>query len=467
MSPTAAERRDPLQAKKARLEDAKLAARHVKTFREVAEEYLDFKAKLWKPGVKGRPGTLEQMKPRFAKHIYPVIGDVPIARFDMRPKGNSATDLVDRVLDPLWRSGKMVTARSIQESIKGVLARAIARNYGDLAGSDNAASIAEDSPLAILRPKISEVYAPTSHAAFPWEHIGGLVSALRGYTWSRGFVPSRPSKKGAGPCQCQICAHPEREAIEQAYGLGVSDGTVATRFGVSKSSVWNHRQRHSGARKVKEIRPISAYVMEFIILTAVRKGQANAIRWAEIDMENRIWRCEEHKSRQQRINRRGETVMIGSAHVIPLSTAAMAVLHAMRELQNAQGVDSEYVFPSQKKRYTRKGGRDHCIVGHVEHTTVNAWLRNSFKKKRPEFVHFTPHGMRTAFKSWARSQGIPDLDSEIALAHTVGAPVSRIYAKDADTIELRRPMMERWAAHCDRVAPPPDVIVPFRAVKAK
>ena len=79
---------DPLQAKKARLEDAKLAARHVKTFREVSEEWLEHKAKLWKPGVKGRPGTLEQMKPRFAKHIYPVIGDVPIHRFDMRPKGN-------------------------------------------------------------------------------------------------------------------------------------------------------------------------------------------------------------------------------------------------------------------------------------------------------------------------------------------------------------------------------------------
>ena len=79
-------------------------------------------------------------------------------------------------------------------------------------------------------------------------------------------------------------------------------------------------------REVKEIRPISAYVMEFIILIAVRKGEANAIRWAEIDMENRIWRCGGTRTREKRINRFGETVMIGSAHVVPLSTAAMAVL---------------------------------------------------------------------------------------------------------------------------------------------
>jgi integrase len=456
-----------LQAKKARLEDAKLAARHIKTFREVSEEWLDHKAKLWKPGVKGRPGTLEQMKPRFAKHIYPVIGDVPIHRFDMRPKGNSATDLVDGVLDPLWKANKIVTAKNIQEMINGVLALAIARNYGDLAGSDNAASVEEGQPLALLRPKISEFYTKTSHAAFPWQDIGRLVAALREYTWSHGVRWASDNSEPRKKYICQVCAHPERAAIERAYCSGVSDRKVAARFGVSRTSVRSHQQRHMVTREVKEIRPISAYVMEFIILTAVRKGQANAIRWAEIDMENRVWHCEEHKTREKRINRFGETVMIGSAHVVPLSTAAMAVLHAMRELQNAQGVDSEYAFPSQKKRYTRKGGRDHCIVGHVEHTTVNAWLRHSFKKNRPEFAHFTPHGMRTAFKSWARSEGIPEIDSEIALGHEVGTPVSRIYARNSDTIERGRPMMQKWADHCGRVGPAPDVVVPFRPVSAK
>ncbi|MGO8843321.1 MAG: tyrosine-type recombinase/integrase [Methyloceanibacter sp.] len=431
---------DPLAAKRTRLEDAKLATSHAKTFREVAEEYLDAKAQTWKPGAPGRKGTLAQIAPRFARHINPIIGDVPIHRFDMRPKRNSATDLVDRVLAPLWKANKMVTARSIQQCIKGVLDRAIARNYGDLAGSDNAASVEDGSPLAILRPKIKKVYAFTSHAAFPWEDIGRLVAALREYT---------------GPI-CQVCAHPKRAAIDQTYGSGVSYSKMAERFSVSPSSIFKHKQ-HMGARKATESRPTSAYVMELIILTAVRKAQVNTIRWAEVDMKNAVWRCEEHKTRQTRINRRGETVLIGEAHVIHLSKQAMAVLHAMK----AQGIDSEFVFP--------KRGRGCSDLGqHVEQCSVNKWVE-IFKKMRPEFanVDFTPHGMRTAFKSWARSQGIDDLDSEIALAHDVGTAVSRIYARDADTIERRRPMMQKWADHCDRVGPAPDVVVPFPLVKTK
>ena len=114
-------------------------------------------------------------------------------------KAIKATDLVDGVLDPLWKANKIVTAKNIQEMIKGVLALAIARNYGDLAGSDNAASVEEGQPLALLRPKISEVYTKTSHAAFPWQDIGQLVAALREYTWSHGvrwaYDISEPRKK--------------------------------------------------------------------------------------------------------------------------------------------------------------------------------------------------------------------------------------------------------------------------------
>ncbi len=344
----------------------------------------------------------------------------------------------------------MATEQMVQQHIKGVLAQAIARNYGDLAGSDNAASTGEGSPLAILRPKISEVYAPTSQAAFPWEDIGRLVAALREYTWS--------NLGGRAKNFCPVCAHPERAAIEQAYGSSVSGREVAARFCVSLRSIYNHQHRHMdmGEREPKEIRPVAAFVLEFIILTAVRKGQANAARWAEIDMENRVWRCEEHKTRETRTNRRGETVLVGEAHVIPLSDAAMGVLKAMRELQSAGGIDSEYVF------HGRRGG-------HMAQTTINTWLKLRFKKKRPEFanVDFTPHGMRRAFKSWARSEGIPEIDSEIALAHVIGTPVSRMYAQDANTIERRRPMMQKWADHCDRVGPTPDVVVPFRPVKAK
>jgi len=85
---------DPLEAKRAKLANIQSAVAQAKTFREVAEEWLDHKAKLWKPGASGRQSTLDQIKGRFAKYVYPAIGDVPIRRFDMRPRNSSAVGLV-------------------------------------------------------------------------------------------------------------------------------------------------------------------------------------------------------------------------------------------------------------------------------------------------------------------------------------------------------------------------------------
>jgi hypothetical protein len=42
---------DPLAEKRERLADAKLDAARAKTFREVADAWLDDKAKLWKPST--------------------------------------------------------------------------------------------------------------------------------------------------------------------------------------------------------------------------------------------------------------------------------------------------------------------------------------------------------------------------------------------------------------------------------
>jgi integrase len=427
---------DPLQDKRTRLADAE-ASRHAnKAFREVAEEWLEIQAKTWKPA------TLSQVKPRFYRRLYPVVGDEPISRFDMRPKRSAAVGLVDKVLAPLRETGRLVLSVTIQQYIRGILDLAIARNYGDLAGSSNAAAVTAGAPLSLLQPKLSEIYVPTSHAAFPWQDIAKLVLALRKYTWT-------PTGRRA----CQVCGHPERAAINEAIDAGVGDYRIASRFGVTPSCIISHKLRDHERSERQVIRPVAAYALEFVILTAVRNAQACGCRWDEIDWENGIWRSEDHKTREMRINRRGESVLAGEPHVVPLSKAAMTILRELQGWQKRQGIRSEYVFT------TVMGSSS----GHLAHTSINVWLRG-FKRKRPEFAHieFTPHGCRTAFKSWARSEGYPEIDSEMALAHVVGKRGLRGYAADADTLERRRVMMEKWADHCTRVGPTPDVVVPFR-----
>src|SRR5262249_5918226 len=71
-----------------------------------------------------------------------------------------------------------------------------------------------------------------------------------------------------------------------------------------------YRDKNTGERT------LSSYVLEFTILTAVRPHQARDLRWNEIDWDKKLWICPQHK-----IVKRTK-----QPHVIPLSTAAMAIL---------------------------------------------------------------------------------------------------------------------------------------------
>lgn len=69
-------------------------------------------------------------------------------------------------------------------------------------------------------------------------------------------------------------------------------------------------------------------LIEFLILTGARKGEAKHMRWADVDFEKRIWTVPLSKS--------------GKARHIPLSKAAV------RLLKKRRGNKSDYVFPSPK-----------------------------------------------------------------------------------------------------------------------
>jgi integrase len=58
----------------------------------------------------------------------------------------------------------------------------------------------------------------------------------------------------------------------------------------------------------------------------------------------------------------------------------------------------------------------------------------------------TPHGFRSTFKEWARSQNWADHLSEAALAHQDRNEVRAAYAR-SDLLDERRPMMASWASY--------------------
>ncbi len=151
--------------------------------------------------------------------------------------------------------------------------------------------------------------------------------------------------------------------------------------------------------------------LRFVALTACRASEARLAAWSEIDVEAREWRIP------------AERTKTGNEHRVPLSSAAVAVLEAVRPYRGRSGV----VFPS---------GRDRALS---PTTLLNAW-------QVATGTDTTVHGLRSSFRTWAAERTNVTRDvAEMALAHRVGSDVERSYAR-SDLFEKRRGLMDRWAA---------------------
>ena len=197
-------------------------------------------------------------------------------------------------------------------------------------------------------------------------------------------------------------------------------------------------------------RTLSSYVLEFVILTAVRHHQVRDLRWQEINEDNKLWTCQVHKTLKK----------TKQPYVIPLSEPAMAILTTMRERQAARGT-SDFVFvhgprvdtrPSRLPLPSHAGKRMHGPA-------LVAFLQDTLG--RPDL---TVHGFRTTFSTWAHEHDFPGKDIEKALGHIVGdgeSEMERRYNR-AKRLEPRRLLMDAWAEYCGRAEPLPVGVVPFR-----
>jgi integrase len=106
--------------------------------------------------------------------------------------------------------------------------------------------------------------------------------------------------------------------------------------GVSRLEENNHKERYLSAeeteRLLREMSRCQSRVVpdliEFLILTGARKGEAAKARWDDFDLERKVWTIPLSKS--------------GKDRHVPLSRGALRVLERRRY------VDSEYVFPNPK-----------------------------------------------------------------------------------------------------------------------
>lgn len=158
--------------------------------------------------------------------------------------------------------------------------------------------------------------------------------------------------------------------------------------------------------------------LELLILTGVRSQEVRLATWAEFDVDVRLWTIPaDHMKR-------------GKAHVVPLSSAALAVLAKANALRL---LDIDVVFPG--------------VAGKpMSDMTLLKVLRDMSEP-------FHVHGFRSSFTDWAANEGFADAVVEAALAHKTPDAVQAAYRRTtylgtASQPGARVKLMEDWGSYC-------------------
>jgi integrase len=162
--------------------------------------------------------------------------------------------------------------------------------------------------------------------------------------------------------------------------------------------------------RAQGIRAAALDVWLFMIACASRPSEALGARWSEINFEERLWTIP------------AERMKSGKAHVVPLSSLALAILDRRIKLRVD---DEDFVFPG-------KAGQ----IGYANFA------------RAPEEMEVddigSPHSWRSVFRDWCADIGGVSFElAESALAHSLSAVV-KAYRRSAG-IEPRRKVMQDYA----------------------
>src|SRR5579884_1182827 len=159
---------DPIEARRAERQKAKLEAAKAMTFKACAEAYIKAHQAGWRNEVHARqwPSTL-------AAYVYPIFGDLPVQAVD--------TALVMKAIEPIWTE-KPETASRVRGRIESVLDWATASGFRQ---GDNPARwrghlanlLAPKTKVA--KAKRAETGRSEHHAALPYDQIAAFMTKLR------------------------------------------------------------------------------------------------------------------------------------------------------------------------------------------------------------------------------------------------------------------------------------------------
>jgi integrase len=151
---------DPLAQKRERRTAHLIAEAKSVTFKECAESYITAHEAGWR-----NPKHRQQWRSTLDTYCFPAIGALPVQAID--------TDLVIKVLEPIWRN-KTETASRLRGRIESILDYAKARNYRN---GENPARWRGHLDMLLARP--AKIAPHEHHAALSYNEVGSFMSDLR------------------------------------------------------------------------------------------------------------------------------------------------------------------------------------------------------------------------------------------------------------------------------------------------
>jgi integrase len=167
--------------------------------------------------------------------------------------------------------------------------------------------------------------------------------------------------------------------------------------------------------KLRERQGVAALLLEFIILTAARTGEARGARFSEFDLDKKLWTVPAARMKSHR------------EHRVPLCDRAVEIVETLAKVRHSQ-----FVFPGNK--------RDKPLSN----------MAPDMLLRRMKTGDITTHGFRSSFRDWAGEEtNFPREITEAALAHAIGDKTEAAYRR-GDALAKRRKLMEGWASFIKR-----------------
>lgn len=156
---------------------------------------------------------------------------------------------------------------------------------------------------------------------------------------------------------------------------------------------------------------VGALALRFTILTALRSGSVRFAEWEHFDDALTEWTIP------------GRLMKSGEEFVVPITTHARDILIVVRE-QRTKASPLVFPSPSNPRKPISENTMRKLLQSHVQGITV--------------------HGMRAAFRTWAREDAMaPDDVAEMVLAHAIGSKTVQAYNR-AKLVHERRKLLEKW-----------------------